>query len=157
MNIDVELQDPYMFSTWPIYLTLGLFAFSLIVVAVYFLLLRKKIKDKPIEIKKPPMSLVAGIKKKYLDALIKIEDDVTKGKIDNRKAYRELSSVIRLFVFDMTGIKVQNYTLTEISILKIKPLTTLVAEYYSPEFEEGENGNIKSSLDKTRGVIQRWR
>ena len=57
----------------------------------------------------------------------------------------------------MTGIKVQNYTLTEISILKIKPLTTLVAEYYSPEFEEGENGNIKSSLDKTRGVIQRWR
>lgn len=157
MNIDVELQDPYMFSTWPIFLILGLFILSLIIVAIYFILIRKRIKDKPIEIKKPPMSLVAGIKKKYLDAIMKIEDDVAKGKIDSRKAYRELSSVIRLFVFDMTGIKVQNYTLTEISILKIKPLTTLVAEYYSPEFAEGDKGNIKSSLDKTKGVIQRWR
>ena len=157
MNIDVELQDPYMFSKWPIYLILGLFILSLIVVAIYFLLLRKRIKDKPIQIKKPPMSLVGAIKKKYLDALTKIEEDVGKGSIDNRKAYRELSSVIRLFVFDMTGIKVQNYTLTEISILKIKPLTTLVAEYYSPEFEKGEKGDIKNSIQKTRGVIQRWR
>lgn len=157
MNIEVELQDPYMFSTWPIYVVLGLFILSIIIVAIYFLFIRHRIKDKPIEIKKPPMSLVAGIKKKYLDAIIKIEDDVNKGKIDNRKAYRELSSVIRLFVFDMTGIKVQNYTLTEISILKIKPLTTLVAEYYSPEFAKGENGDIKNSIVKTRGVIQKWR
>ena len=32
MNIDVELQDPYMFSKWPIFLILGLFILSLIVV-----------------------------------------------------------------------------------------------------------------------------
>ena len=30
-------------------------------------------------------------------------------------------------------------------------------EYYSPEFAKGENGDIKNSIVKTRGVIQKWR
>ena len=116
----------------------------------------RRVNIQPLHFFTKPVIIVPGINHDGCP-VFRIEEDIGKGSIDSRKAYRELSSVIRLFVFDMTGIKVQNYTLTEISILKIKPLTTLVAEYYSPEFEKGEKGDIKNSIQKTRGVIQRWR
>lgn len=157
MHLDVKLQGPYNYSTWPIYLLLALLVLSIVFLIIYFKFLRNKIKDKKIKIKKPPLSKVEEIKNKYLLAIDKIEIDIKLKNIGNRKAYRELSSAIRLFVYEMTGLRVQNYTLTEISTLNIHPLTQLVAEYYSPEFKMAENGNVMESISKTKGVIQSWR
>ena len=64
------------------------------------------------------------------------------GKLSDRHAYQQLSKVIRHFVFDVTGIKVQNYTLSEIKGLNIPMLYYLIDECYEPEFSKQSGGNI---------------
>ena len=85
-----------------------------------------------------------------------LESELDGGMITSRKAYQELSMTIRLFVYELTGVEVQSYTLKEIKKLNIPVLYELIKEYYDPEFSKLSKGNIKLSIDKTRGVIQRW-
>lgn len=156
MQVDVELQQPYNYSYWPMIISAGLVILGLIIFLIFRLIARRKPKNKII-IRRPPASMLVVIKNKYLYAINKIEIDIKLNNISSRKGYRELSSVIRLFIFDVTGIKVQNYTLNEIRVLQMPVLTELVSEYYSPEFSKEGKGNILESINKTRGVIQRWR
>ena len=49
------------------------------------------------------------------------------------------------------------YTLNDIKKIKMDNLTKLVEEYYEPEFSKEGNGDIISSIDKTREVIVKWK
>lgn len=71
-------------------------------------------------------------------------------------AYQNLSKVIRNFVFEATHIKVQNYTLDDIRKLNMPILYELISEYYNPEFANISNGNFIYSIEKARGVVERW-
>ena len=64
---------------------------------------------------------------------------------------------IRMFVYEVTGIKVQKYTLTEIRRVNIPQLTNLVREYYEPEFAREARADVKTSLYRTRMLIESWR
>ena len=75
---------------------------------------------------------------------------------DVRSTYQKMSEIIRDFVFEMTGIKVQNYTLSDIRQIKMPVLEELVEEYYSPEFAERSEGDVQAALDKTRKAIRHW-
>ena len=61
-----------------------------------------------------------------------------------------------MFVYEMTGISVQNCTLEEIRPLRIPRLTRLVEEYYEPEFSSEDLGDALKSLSKTRKEIESW-
>ena len=54
------------------------------------------------------------IKSKYLNQLDTIEHKYTNEMIELRKAYQLISEAIRLFVFEITDITTQNYSLKEI-------------------------------------------
>ena len=108
------------------------------------------------EIKKLDEKDINRIKEKYLKRLDNIEEKLNSNKISVRHAYQMLSANIRYFVFEVTNIKVQNYTLREIEKLKMPILSELIEEYYAPEFAEYSVGNIKTSLEKTRKVIEKW-
>ena len=88
--------------------------------------------------------------------LIVLENKIDKNEITIRKAYQNLSSIIRYFVYAVTGIKVQNYTLEDIKGLNMSMLYELIKEYYRPEFAEKSLGDIKLSIEKTRKVIKKW-
>ena len=62
----------------------------------------------------------------------------------------------RSFIFETTNIKVQNYTLNDISKINMPTLYELVSEYYDPEFSRISKGNIINSIAKTREVIVKW-
>ena len=123
---------------------------------------RKKLGDrlkreKQIRIKKIAESTLEGLKKKYIGELACIEMDLRNQNITVRQAYQKMSLCIRLFVFDVTGIKVQKYSLSEIRRVNIPQLTQLVREYYEPEFALESRMDVMSSLGRTRGVIESWR
>ena len=61
-----------------------------------------------------------------------------------------------MFVYEMTGITVQNCTLEEIRTLRMPRLTKLVEEYYEPEFSSLELGDALASLSITRKVVSAW-
>lgn len=96
------------------------------------------------------------IKQKYIKKLNEVEQKILNNKITIRSAYQSTSFIIRCFVYEMTNIKVQNYTLNDISKLNMPILYELIQEYYVPEFSEQSIGNIKSSIEKTRKVIEKW-
>jgi hypothetical protein len=156
MESNVELQNLFTYS-------LGyVVVFALILVAfivIYILLCRKEFIDDhaPIEVNKPEKAVDANkIKEKYISKLNDLESRLNQNTVSNREAYQELSSVIRNFVFELTGINVQNYTLKEINAVNIPALSFLVEEYYSPEFSYEGNGNALESLYKTKEAIEGW-
>ena len=156
MQSDIELQEPFSYS---IILIIILFVLLLMLVGGYFLVryLEKHKNQKKvvkIEIKRP--TNIFEVKKKYLVMLEKLEYTVSQNSITNKKAYIQLSGIIRHFVYEVTNIKVTNYTLQEISTLKIPALTLLIQEYYRPEFSELEDGDVLGSIKRTRGVIEKW-
>jgi hypothetical protein len=158
MKTSVELQDT--FSYMPIWLILVL----VLVAGVIFMQIFFRIKfgdklkrPKKIRVKKVPPKTLAEIRLKYLGEMNMIEDDLRGRRISIRKAYNRMSTCIRGFVFEATGIPVDKYTLAEIKQVGIPALTQLVAEYYEPEFARFTYADINQSMYKTRKVLELWR
>jgi len=116
----------------------------------------RKEKTNITKIKYENVNNIIEIKQKYIKILIDLEKKLDNNNISIREAYQKLSSAIRYFVYEVTNIKVQNYTLQDIKKLDMPILYELVEEYYVPEFSEKSIGNIKLSIEKTRKVIEKW-
>ena len=136
MQISIDLQEPYTYSIIPLIIVISL----VLLESYYFIYLRNKNKKINIEennVKEIPdknIKNIPVIKNKYLNQLDFIENKYTNNKIELRKAYQMISEAIRLFVFEITDITTQNYSLTEIKRLNIPNIYELIAEYYEPEF-----------------------
>lgn len=155
MQISVKLQDMFSYSIYYIFIVFIL-VFAL---TIYFIVTRKKKtrdNEEEIIVKKAETKDLNTIKNKYIKKIENLEEKLNNKKISIRVAYQNLSSIIRYFVYEVTNIKVQNYTLREIERLKILELSELIKEYYAPEFAKHSLGNIKESISKTRKVIEKW-
>ena len=158
MQISIDLQEPFTYSIIPLIIVIGL----VLLESYYFIYLRnknKKIKIEEKNAKKIPEKNIKNIpviKNKYLIQLDLIENKYTNNKIELRKAYQMISEAIRLFVFEITDITTQNYSLTEIKRLNIPNIYELIAEYYEPEFASKSIGDFNSSINKARRVINEW-
>ena len=61
MQVDVDLQQPYNYSYWPMIITAGLVILGLIILLIFRLIARRPPKNK-IVIKRPPESMLTIIK-----------------------------------------------------------------------------------------------
>lgn len=156
MQTSVELQTPFSYSL--VYICIVFIITSIF--TIYIIIKRcnnKKIKKSVHDANnKLELNEVLNIKNKYLKKIDVIKNNVENKKITNRKAYQSISNIIRHFVYEVTAIRVQKYTLSEIEKLDMPMLYELVSEYYEPEFSKNSVGDIKSSIDKTRKVIEKW-
>ena len=151
--MQVETQIRSMFS----YSLLTICIITLIIAILFIILKLFKKKNIVETLIIPDHKDLVEIKKKYLLKIDNLIDEYNNKKITSRKSYQQLSSIIRNFIFETTNIKVQNYTLKDIESIDIPVLYELVSEYYDPEFAKISNGNILSSIDKTRMVIEKWK
>lgn len=150
MQVQSELRPMFSYS-------FIIILFTILIGIVVFLLIRFiKTKEIKKEVIIPSHKDIINIKKKYLLLINELAINLNNNKITSRKAYQELSSLIRNFVFDTTNINVKNYTLKEIKMINMPVLYELISEYYDPEFSKISKGNIASSIEKTRMVIQKW-
>ena len=153
MQIDVNLKAPFSYSWIPIIILL------VVLLLPFLYLLLKKLgvfNLKKNNILNFTAKDINSIKYKYLSKLNDLEKSLNDKKITSRKAYQELSMLIRLFVYELTGLEVQSCTLKDIKKLNIPVLYELIKEYYDPEFSKISKGNIKASIEKTKEVISRW-
>ena len=155
MQSQVNLQDPFSYSiSYIVVFIILLLVFVAIFVSLVILKTIKK--KKPIkQVVNTPID-VNTIKNKYILELNSLEKQFDSNKVTNRNAYILLSGTIRNFIYEVTNIKVQNYTLREVDRLNIPVLTELMNEYYKPEFDYDDEGNLKNSINKTREVIKKW-
>lgn len=157
MESSVELQAPMAFQHIWAWLA-AILIITAVFLQVFFRVRRARAGQVPkkIRIRKPPAALLPQIKEKYLRELFDVEGALGREDISVREAFQRLSAIIRGFVYEVTGIRVQNYTLYEIRQLNIKRLTKLIEEYYTPEFARTTRMKGFASIERTRGVISRW-
>ena len=154
MQTSVSLQEPYSFSIVPI-IVLIIIASAL----VFVLLFLKKNKNEKSEVKAIPqknIKNIPAIKNKHLRELEAIESQYKNNKLELRKAYQLISENVRLFVFEVTDITTQNYSLTEIKKLNIPNLYETIAEYYEPEFSKKPSGDFMNSVQKAKEIVQKF-
>ena len=152
----VEIQDMYSYSSWFIILLVVVLLIIPVIWLIFFL--KNKRKDNKIVSDFEPVKSInlEEIKRKYTDMISEIINKYKSEKLSDRHAYQQLSKVIRHFVYDVTGIRVQNYTLSEIKQVNIPMLYYLIDECYEPEFSKQSNGNIIESCEKASQVISGW-
>lgn len=155
-NFTVQLQD--VFSYKPIWVILAaiLLAGALAIIVVLIIKLVKYQRSKPPKIKPVPPKKLEEIKGKYLNKLGKLRNEAESGKLDMKQSYQKLSKVVRLFVFEATGIKVQFYTLADIERRNMRQLSELIKECYEPEFAENSVANTLASIDNAARIISNW-
>lgn len=155
METTVKLQDLYAYSILPI----SIIAILVIAITIYILIEKIKKKNEVVKIENVKIvepKNINAIKNKYLKRLDNLRKKLELNKITIRVAYQGLSTLIRYFIYEVTDIKVQNYTLSEIETLNMPFLTELIQEYYAPEFAKQSIGDIKQSIEKTRKVVEKW-
>lgn len=152
MQVQTSIRDLFQYSM------LSLLIVIFLIAIVVLLIMLTKLIPKPA----PPQIVIIepenkqSVQQKYIELINKLINKVNNKQLTNRAAYQELSILIRHFVFEMTQIKVQNYSLNEIKTLNMPHLSALVEEYYHPEFAYLSNSNILESINKTKEVIVRW-
>lgn len=120
---------------------------------------QKEAVQKQIEVVQPIN--IEAVKQKYIGILNQIYGAFYNGNIGNRDTYKQLSICIRNFIAEATGIDVDKYTLMDIRSLNIAWLSTLVEEYYNPEFDTNtadtaSKNDIYGTILKTKGIIECW-
>ena len=151
MQVASDLRPMFSYSLWPIIICIIIII--VLIILIKLKAFKRKKKELPIIVKK---ANIYEIKNKYLKLIDNLEEDVNNNKINNRLAYQKLSSLIRNYIYEATGLKVQNYTLKDIEAINMPVLYELVSEYYDPEFSVISKGNILNSITKTRKVIEKW-
>ena len=161
MQTSVDLQDPFSYSTLPIVILVSVIIASLIALAAV-ILIRNKLKTPVKEKKKPEPVPVFRLKGKeaaqreYLEKIAGVERQYQAGEIDARTAHQELSAIVRLFVHDLTGINAQNFSLNELKAHNVYQISSLIEEFYAPEFAERAEKETMTSIAEAREVIMTW-
>ena len=150
MSVSTKLNSMFSYSFLPIII---IFLFLIVLFLINKSLKKKTIKE---DIVIPSPENIVLIKEKYLKEIDQLKKEFINNNLSLRVAYQNLSKVIRNFVFEATHIKVQNYTLDDIRKLNMPILYELISEYYNPEFANISNGNFIYSIEKARGVVERW-
>ena len=158
-GITVELQDNY--SYLPFLLLLFVLIVGIILIVVWAgkgpKTEKKAVSETPTQMPVNPRSRMMELKRKYDRLLIQLADDSEKKVIADREAYQRLSRLVRDFVYEVTGVKVQNYTLQELQGMNMPKLTALIEECYVPEFAlDNRQGDVSETIKKARKVIGEW-
>ena len=158
MQTSIDLQKLYNYSVWPLLLLLLIFIIMSLFLLFKLLQNNKKVEKKPAvkEIPATNVKNIPAIKNKYINKLNEIESKYKAGKIDLRKAYQQISEDVRFFIFEVTNITTQNFSLSEIKEANIPGLYDLIEEYYEPEFSSKSVGDFDDAINKARRIVSEW-
>lgn len=96
-------------------------------------------------------------RKRALGKLADLEADFEAGRIDSRQAHRQLSAEIRGFAHEMTGVRVENMTLSEVRKLNDPHISALMELCYTSEFSPGAEADTKADIARGKELIETWR
>ena len=158
MQTSIDLQKLYNYSVWPLLVFLLIFVIMSLFLLFKLLKNNKKVEKKPAvkEIPAKNVKNIPAIKNKYIKKLNEIESKYKAGKIDLRKAYQQISEDVRFFIFEVTNITTQNFSLSEIKEANIPGLYDLIEEYYEPEFSSKSVGDFDDAINKARRIVSEW-
>ncbi len=162
MQTSVELQDPFSYAWLPLVILGALLVAGIVtLIVLYYLKILKQgtrkvpkpKEEKPVVVKKrDPME----IRMDYLSRIDVVQRKYVSKEIDVRIAHQELSAIVRLFVNEMTGVNTQTFSLSELKATRFASVSSLIEEFYAPEFALRTEKDTMNSISDARKVIQAW-
>ncbi|MBQ3408857.1 MAG: hypothetical protein IJH12_06625 [Clostridia bacterium] len=158
MQTSINLQGLYRYSVIPVLIFFIIF----MIMTIYLIVKRAEkssiTKNKPRTKVIPEKNVknIPAIKSKYLGKLNEVEDRYRNKKISLRRAYQQISEDVRYFVFEVTDITTQNFSLSEIKQVNIPGLYEVIEEYYEPEFASKSVGDFDNAINKARRIVNEW-
>ena len=153
MKFDVELASPFHYAS--AYAIIASLLLAVCVGGLIWVFWRRKEKNETKLETKPAKMDLNLVKRQYLMRLNELVGRMS--KMDSRECYKELSFLMRSFVFDATGVKVTKFVLHEINRNEFPELYDMIAEFYEPEFSQDERGDLTLAIDKVRRGIESWK
>ncbi|MET4003731.1 hypothetical protein ABIB48_002466 [Arthrobacter sp. UYCu511] len=99
-----------------------------------------------------------GVKAKYLALIDGLQNQHDAGHLATRAAHSELSLAVRTFVHEMTGLRTQRMTLTELREHRLPLAEEAVELFYPGEFSRtGGDRLVSDSAQAARNVVREWR
>ena len=155
MHSKVNLEEQFSYNS------IGIILFNILLLCLITYIVYKIIeKEKTIKKEVPDFKTtrdIIRIKNNYLNQINILYAELNSNHIKSRTAYNRLSILIRKFVKEVTGIDLLKCSLSEIKKKDTGILYELIKEYYEPEFSKNNKGDIISSINKTRKVIEEWK
>ncbi len=102
-------------------------------------------------------SALTRLKKHFLELVDDVERRYATGSLPERDVFLELSSLMRRFVFEATGVRAHTLTLAELREAAPAPVSATIADIYPAEFEpDPVDVSVGSSIAGVREVISTW-
>ena len=99
---------------------------------------------------------LADLKQKYQRLIDEIEQNHTAGKLSSRKAHQKLSHILRMFVVEINGHRVDTLTLRDLEKTRYKTLAAAIKQFYIPEFTAIEQGSVAEAAALARKTVAAW-
>ena len=145
MKFSVDLEAPFALSAY--WYAVGILLIILgRVLLIFFGRFFRTDPESPIRIDrvyKACMKRIAGIERGYRS-----------GELDTRAAHGQMSSEVRGFVQEVTGLPAQSMVYEELRRRGRPELAELIREYYGPEFSYISETDAAQAIEKGRALVQ---
>ena len=145
MKFSVDLEAPFALSAY--WYAVGILLIILgRVLLIFFGRFFRTDPESPIRIDrvyKACMKRIAGIERGYRS-----------GELDTRAAHGQMSSEVRGFVQEVTGLPAQSMVYEELRRRGRPELAELIREYYGPEFSYISETDAVQAIEKGRALVQ---
>ena len=145
MKFSVDLEAPFALSAY--WYAVGILLIILgRVLLIFFGRFFRTDPESPIRIDrvcKACMKRIAGIERGYRS-----------GELDTRAAHGQMSSEVRGFVQEVTGLPAQSMVYEELRRRGRPELAELIREYYGPEFSYISESDAVQAIEKGRALVQ---
>lgn len=154
----VSLQG-WMTYQWR-WLIIGLVLIALVVLwygFVFFITRHKEPRTlatlKPKAYTPPDLS---ALKQKYLALITEVETAHQTNGLSARLVHQKLSYLLRMFVYEIRGHRVDTLTLADLQRTRYKELTGAIETLYLPEFARVQQGDTAAAIALARKVVREW-
>jgi hypothetical protein len=96
------------------------------------------------------------LKAKYLRLVERHHQSYLRKEIKLRELHRNLSMVVRYFVYEARHFPAPTMTLSDLKMTPYPALAELIELYYPEEFAVIRRGNAEGSVQAAKGFIQQW-
>jgi hypothetical protein len=158
MQKTVELREWVAYE--PIWFVVGSILLALIIAwyAWVFFSTRRK-PQRSLATLQPQPSIppdLTNLKQKYLQLIAEVDATYQAKQISARVVHQKLSYLLRMFVFETRGHRVDTLTLADLQKTRYEQLTKAIERYYLPEFTKVQQGDVQSALTLAREVVEQW-
>lgn len=145
MKFSVDLEAPFALSAY--WYAVGILLIILgRVLLIFFGRFFRTDPESPIRIDR--------VCKACLKRISGIERGYKSGELDTRAAHGQMSSEVRWFVQEVTGLPAQSMVYEELRRRGRPELAELIREYYGPEFSYISESDAAQAIEKGRALVQ---